>query len=522
MPLATAEIGSEERRLAYRPAEYWAEHYWQVDTDPGQRLPTEFYLYPNRTMRQRLFCGLTFGNEECPKPVDSVPSSSSDRGGGLLFYNTLGRLSNCLVTLELARWLAEQLGKTLVVPLCSSGENTEQSCTVNSTREDQKEINLLVNLTAIYSRSSLGGCRHRREARDTRDVLNVLPLPPSAPRALTCIGKSAWSCAWMLGTDHKAGPYARLSSWVDFDAGALATSWMEYAATRSGADGDALHESRALRRALRRQDEGEACAPRILSSGCGCTRDANGTRHCLPRDRANASLLSLPPCLRDCYGRSIFDVTAGDVFMANLFEYSAPTVEKRHAMCPAPTLSPRPAEQAATLRASLPERFVCLHWRAGDFLNPVPLGRLRGQSMLHRNRALANASFMAAVAARAASNVQAKHVLVLTNARYQRAKLFESTLATLTGGTIGATVRLCTNAPPDAEKEVCSRAAALLLTRESSFSTQVHRMAMAANGGQYDEKGHDERHEYLSYCPKKDAWLWQKERLLRGVPIPCS
>ena len=128
----------------------------------------------------------------------------------------------------------------------------------------------------------------------------------------------------------------------------------------------------------------------------------------------------------------------------------------------------------------------------------------------------------AGVAARAASNVQAKHVLVLTNARYQRAKLFESTLATLTGGTIGATVRLCTNAPPDAEKEVCSRAAALLLTRESSFSTQVHRMAMAANGGQYDEKGHDERHEYLSYCPKKDAWLWQKERLLRGVPIPCS
>ena len=427
-----------------------------------------------------------------------------------------------LVTLELARWLAEQLGKTLVVPLCSSGENTEQSCTVNSTREDQKEINLLVNLTAIYSRSSLGGCRHRREARDTRDVLNVLPLPPSAPRALTCIGKSAWSCAWMLGTDHKAGPYARLSSWVDFDAGALATSWMEYAATRSGADGDALHESRALRRALRRQDEGEACAPRILSSGCGCTRDANGTRHCLPRDRANASLLSLPPCLRDCYGRSIFDVTAGDVFMANLFEYSAPTVEKRHAMCPAPTLSPRPAEQAATLRASLPERFVCFALARGRLSQPgAPRAAARPVDAAPEPRSRECVLYGGRRRTRA-SNVQAKHVLVLTNARYQRAKLFESTLATLTGGTIGATVRLCTNAPPDAEKEVCSRAAALLLTRESSFSTQVHRMAMAANGGQYDEKGHDERHEYLSYCPKKDAWLWQKERLLRGVPIPCS
>ena len=65
--------------------------------------------------------------------------------------------------------------------------------------------------------------------------------------------------------------------------------------------------------------------------------------------------------------------------------------------------------------------------------------------MLSKNRALANASFMAAVAARAAKAVHADHVLVLTNARWERVARFRQTIA---AHGVGATLRTCTDAPP--------------------------------------------------------------------------
>ena len=504
------DLGSEQRRYRYKPEPYWSEHYWQVDVDPGQYLPIEYMRAKNRTQKQTVFCNHVFGAARCPSPANYSSASNGATSGGLLFYATLGRLSNCLLVLELARWLAEQLDKDLVVPLCSSGESTEQSCTPGSIRADHKEINLLVNLTAVYSRDSMGGCRQRRDARDMRDVLNVVPRSGAkewqftAGRTLTCVGRTAFNCAWMLGSDHKFSGLS-LRSFVNLDLGRLAVAWLEFVARGRASDANDMHGSRALRRALRRQDDGEACTPYVASLDCSCQSASCDAR--IVNRRVNSTL---PPCLRDCQGRSIFDATAGDIFVPTLFDHGGLNDPYRQHMCSPMTLSDRAMAQADALRKSLPARFVCMHWRAGDFLSPDPLGRLHQASMLSMNRALANASFMASAAERAALNVKVGHVLVLTNARWERQQSFEQALASGRHG-IRVTMRACSGAPPDAEKEVCARSAtALVLSSGSSFSTHLHRMAP-----------HGLPIEYIAPCPTPKSSLW-KTGLLAGEPIACT
>ena len=532
-------LGSSERRFNYKPAAYWDKYYWQVDTDPGQRFPNG-YFNVNRTQKQHLVCNMSFiGAERCPLPTQpNSVAASSDASSGMLLYATLGRLTNCVLVLEVARWLAEQLGKVLVVPLCSSGETTEQSCMPGSNRTDQREVNLLVNLSAVYARRSAGGCRHHREARDVYDVvLDDMHAAEAPVHSFTCVGKSAYNCAWMMSGNWNFASL-RLNSFIEYDVGRLAIAWSMYTASRKGIEASAMHASNALRRALLRQDAGEKCSPVALSADCECpmngtVRKRNRTiyggfprskpvstgradvhsRACDGSPELSEEALQHPPCLRDCHGRSVFDVTPGDVFLPNLFEHAGLLDPSRHAMCPPMTLSERASGQAAALRASLPARFVCVHWRAGDFLSTEPLGRLKGKSMLSLNSALANASFMAAVAERAAVNVKATHVLVLTNARWERAKAFEHTLGNGSHG-IGLTMRVCTDAPPDAEKEVCALGAqALVLSAGSSFSTHVRRMAPLHLPV-----------ESLSACPKpgtSSSTIWDEGKLLAGAPIRC-
>ena len=149
--------------------------YWQLDHDPGQHLTAAYWTAANRTQRNQVLCKLAFGTSECPLPQLQPAPSEQIRNRGttssppLLFFTTFGRLTNCLMVAELARWLAEQLNKTLVMPLCSSAENTEQACTSGSRRKDHLEDNLLVNDAAVYERSSLGGCTTQRPALDLFD-----------------------------------------------------------------------------------------------------------------------------------------------------------------------------------------------------------------------------------------------------------------------------------------------------------------------------------------------------------------
>ena len=240
--------------------------------------------------------------------------------------------------------------------------------------------------------------------------------------------------------------------------------------------------------------------------------------------------MRVPPCLRDCRGVSVLDATMGDIFVPNLFTYGGLTDLKRPPLCNPLALSARAAAQSRALRASLPPKFICVHWRAGDFLSTMPLSRLRGKAMISLNTGLASGSFMAKIAARAARAVGASHVLVLTNARWERTHNFSRALELENtaprpqvfrhgrieqSDNLTATILSCSDAPPDSEKEVCATgASALLLSYRSSFSTHILRMARAYSAA------HDlpeVRFEYISSCRRS----WQDSKLLSGPPIAC-
>ena len=159
-----------------------------------------------------------------------------------------------------------------------------------------------------------------------------------------------------------------------------------------------------------------------------------------------------------------------------------------------------------------------MHWRGGDFLSGQPLSRYRGRSNLELHRMLANGSVMAAVAARAARAVGARHVLVLTNARLDRVAAFEAAMARLDGGggerrrVFGHTVRTCSDAPAAAEKRACAQAAGLVLSSGSSFSVDILKLASPSTP-----------HAFVGRCRTPRAWQQRYEgSLLQGAGIACA
>ena len=536
-------------------------HYWQVDVDPGQRIPHLYFEQPNRTMKTALLCHAAFGRP-CPSP--EVEFSSNSATGNFLLFASFGRLTNCLLVFHTARWIAEQLGKTLVVPLCASAENTEQSCLANSQQPEHKELNLLVSMTEVYDKSNMGSCQLQTPAVDIREIMGSQFMESAsdthtssgawrpavrlqqrqqhALSELSCVGHSATRCSWMLAINHQ---YAglRFARFINFDVGLLMQAWSEYASSLNDSEAKAnAWAADALRKTLQRQDAGEPCMRHSLSDeGCACTNssqrddgsDAAIRAMCvrgiqrLRQTDARASIARSqspisPPCLRNCRGVSVFDATHGNIFVPTLFEHSELTNAYRYEPCKPLELSKRAAAQAATLRKSLPTRFVCVHWRAADFLSPEPLSRLHGKSLRSQFGALGNATFMAAASLRAARNTGVSHILVLTNAKWEKTRLFEDELERLRhaeGGLHAAsttvTMRTCTDAPPDAEKHVCAHdGSGLLLSRSSSFSTHIHRMARAREA--------PPPVEYISSCPSITSVLWNRSTLLAGRPLPCS
>ena len=70
----------------------------------------------------------------------------------------------------MARWLAEQFGKTVVLPLCTSSENPEHTCVLRKNAPNQRLRYVMVNMSALYTSESLGGCVQPRPAVALRDV----------------------------------------------------------------------------------------------------------------------------------------------------------------------------------------------------------------------------------------------------------------------------------------------------------------------------------------------------------------
>lgn len=203
---------------------------------------------------------------------------------------------------------------------------------------------------------------------------------------------------------------------------------------------------------------------------------------------------------RDVQGtwRPPFHVPAGDVYVPHIFRLgmnrsSLAGSTQTFDLCPLrPQLTARAAADAQALRGSLPKRFVCMHWRAGDFIS----------HMEPKHRGLTNGTRMAVLASLAARTVGASHVLLLTNAGLKDARterlhmqwqqktpslwprerdpleILKRLISALRSRQIQLTVRSgCSSTPPDVEKHVCAKANALILSAGSTFSQHILALA---------------------------------------------
>ena len=161
---------------------------------------------------------IAFDQESCP--TSSMPSRGGRGTEGLLFFSTQwGLLTNCLMVINVARWLAEQLGKTLVLPLCTSSENPEHTCSVRRRANSEKQRRVMVNMTAIWTSRSLGGCSTPREPVELRSTASRLSTQ------LTCIGLRPEDCAVDVMRDPQLDGVV-LSRWVRYEPLLLALAWL--------------------------------------------------------------------------------------------------------------------------------------------------------------------------------------------------------------------------------------------------------------------------------------------------------
>eukprot|EP00966_Prymnesium_polylepis_P023459 540137-Prymnesium_polylepis.1 len=82
-------------------------------------------------------------------------------------------------------------------------------------------------------------------------------------------------------------------------------------------------------------------------------------------------------------------------------------------------LSPRAQAPVDQLLQQLPQKFVCVHWRGGDLMDPRHL-------LQYNNMHMSNSTFVADLAAAAARAVGAEHILLVTNVDARLAATFEA------------------------------------------------------------------------------------------------
>ena len=105
----------------------------------------------------------------------------------LLFFSTRqGRQSNCVLTVEVARFLAEKLGRQLVLPSCHTSPLGEQACAYRPDIPAQRQSVVSMNLQKLLHPRDLARCRRPPGIGPSLMTLSELPLT-SVPRNVTCL-----------------------------------------------------------------------------------------------------------------------------------------------------------------------------------------------------------------------------------------------------------------------------------------------------------------------------------------------
>ena len=402
-----------------------------------------------------------FGRDVCPASAErrdeclrcSAPEVTRDRG--LLFFSArFGLLTNCLMMINMARWLAEQFGKTPVLPLCSSSENPEQTCALRSERlfPVQRLRYVMVNMSAIYTTESLGRCTSTHSHLERRHAVALRDVARKHRRGatqLTCVGRRVEDCADDVAKDPQFDG-AVLRRFVRSEALEYALGWLNSRTDNS----PPWNSSWTALGAVSNQHEA-CCKPWV--GAC------SGPKTCLRIQCSRQCGSAARPALQ----------LKGDILVTGLFELATHRLRRPFSMCDPPQLQPwarAEATQIVDTMGGMP--FVCVHWRAGDFL---------AKTKISLNVHLSNARVMAAITASAARAVGASQALVLTNARVERQA--EMRAAALALG-LKVQLRACSAVPPDVEKHACAeRGRALVLSAYSTFSD--HMLTLAPPGTPY-------------------------------------
>ena len=112
--------------------------------------------------------------------------ANRDPGLLLLFSAQQGRQSNCIVQIEVARFLAERLGRRLLLPPCNTSPYGEQACKEVPGVPSQRQTLVKFPLARVMRPADLSRCRAPAAASRPLVELDDLPVA-AAPLNVTCV-----------------------------------------------------------------------------------------------------------------------------------------------------------------------------------------------------------------------------------------------------------------------------------------------------------------------------------------------
>ena len=356
--------------------------------------------------------------------------SHDDASTPLLFFSTRqGRQSNCVGTVEAARFVAEKLSRRLVLPPCHTSPLGEQACAFRKDLPPQRQTVVPFSLQRVLQPRDLARCR----APPTATLLTPSDLPVTAePRNVTCIEVRSVASTY----NKDSNPCAHELAGDDELRSALPIRFVRHLTISTSA---------------------------LLAS----SPSAPLTR---AFDTLTRTQVPLPP--GDYYIREAFMLFSRGTLLANSKK------EKLFGLCALPRETEAVARMERHLQRSLgfsKSSTLCLHWRGEDFHHP---------NTLRKHNQDGTTAFAAAQTIKRAKDLGASSVLVLSNARFEalhellelirKAGLSAQCPRNLDGTTFGCATSYVYGTV--AEMLACSKARHFLGSPRSSFSSHIEAM----------------------------------------------
>ena len=392
----------------------------------------------------------------------------------LLFFSTRqGRQTNCVLTVEVARFVAEKLNLRLVLPACHTSPLGEQACAYRPEIPAQRQILVPFSLPKVLQPRDLARCWRPAAAAAASAPLSPADIPLSAvPRNVTCLEIVARSAGRLSqrrseNLDRPSPCESELSG----DDDLRSQLPIRFTSTVT-INADAAFVDALLSPTASSSSSSSAAATTTTASFLSSSHSSLGHRSAASSAASRSLLAALP--------------AGQDVFLHNSFGlFSRQLLGPLFRLCALPRETEGVVRMARHLERSLGfarSNTLCVHWRAEDFHHP---------NTLVKHRLPSNASsgaHVAKVLAARARRLGAGSVLLLTNARYEALHELQTSLrasglrvesprALRESSTFGCAARYVYGTM--AEMHVCSRMRHFAGSPRSSFSGHIAAMRAA-------------------------------------------